>query len=80
MLPFIRYSLLRLVLLMATGALCYLLGLRGVYLLLVAFLVSGVLSLFMLDRQRDVLGQKVGGIFSGINKRIDASARAEDLD
>ena len=80
MLPFIRYSLMRLLLLLGVGAIGYLLGLRGVYQLLIAFLISGVLSLFLLDRQRDLLGQKVGGVFSSINRRIDASARAEDLD
>lgn len=80
MLPFVRYSLMRLVLLLGVGFIGYLLGLRELYLLLIAFLVSGVLSLFLLDRQRDVLGQKVGGIFTRINRRIEESARAEDLD
>lgn len=43
-----------------------------------AVLVSGAISLLVLDRQRNQMGQVVGRFFSGINERIEASARAED--
>lgn len=75
---FIRYTTLRLAMLIAVGAVSYLLGLRDILLLIVAFLVSGILSLVLLDRQRDAMGASVGGLFSRINARIDASAKAED--
>ena len=78
MLAFLRYTTLRFAMLLAVGALCYLLGLRDVMLLIVAFLVSGVLSLLLLDRQRDALGASVGGVFTRINARIDANTRSED--
>lgn len=80
MLAFIRYSTLRFAVLFAVGVVCYVLGMRGLPLLIVALLASGVLSLFLLNRQRDALGESVGGLLSRLNSRIDASARAEDLD
>lgn len=80
MLAFLRYSTLRFVVLLVVGAACYLAGLRGLPLLLVAFIGSGALSLFVLNRQRDALGESVGGLLGHINARIDASARAEDVD
>ena len=46
----------------------------------IAFLVSGILSFFFLDRQRDALGQSVGNVFQRLNARIEANTRKEDLD
>ncbi len=80
MLAFIRYSTLRLAVLLAVGFVLYLFGMRGVALAVVAFLASGVLSLVLLNRQRDQLGKSVGGLFSRINARIDADSRKEDED
>lgn len=80
MLAFIRYSTLRLAMLLAVGFVMYLFGMRGIALAVAAFLVSGVLSLVLLNRQRDQLGQSVGGLFSRINARIDANTRKEDED
>lgn len=80
MLAFIRYSTLRLAMLLAVGVVTYLLGLRGLMLAVVAFIVSGVLSLVLLNRQRDQLGQSVGSLFTRINARIDADSRKEDED
>ncbi len=80
MLAFIRYSTLRLAILLAVGFVAYLFGLRTVMLAAVSFIVSGVLSLVLLNRQRDALGQSVGGLFSRINARIDENSRKEDED
>ena len=77
---FLRYTTLRLSMLLAVGAVGYLLGMRGVLLAAVAFLVSGILSFFVLDRQRDALGQSVGNVFQRLNARIDADSRKEDVD
>lgn len=77
---FIRYTTLRLAMLIAVGGVGYLLGLRDILLLIVAFLVSGILSLVLLDRQRDAMGASVGGLFARINARIEASARSEDVE
>lgn len=77
---FIRYSTLRLAMLIVIGGIAYLVGLRGAVLAVVAFVASGVVSLFVLDRQRDALGESVGGFFKAINARIDANTRKEDVD
>lgn len=45
---------------------------------LAAVLISGAISLFVLDRQRSAVGQVAAGFFGRINERIEASARAED--
>ena len=45
-----------------------------------AILVSGAISIVVLDRQRDRVGAVAAGFFRGINERIEASARAEDDD
>jgi len=43
-----------------------------------AVLISGALSVVLLDRQRGAMAQAVGGFFERINSRIERSARAED--
>lgn len=77
-LAFLRYSGLRIALLVAVGGLAYAVGMRGLLLLLVAFLGSGLLSVFVLRGSRDQLGSNVGGVFQRMNDRIDAATRAED--
>lgn len=72
------YSGLRLLLLIVVGGLAYSLGARGLMLLVLAFVVSGVLSIFVLRRPRSELGTDMGGFFRRINDRIDAATAAED--
>ena len=76
--PVVVYSLLRIAMLVAVGAVLYLLQARGVWLILFAFLISGVLSAFLLRNPREgaVLGFR--SAYKGINARIDESTRAED--
>ena len=78
--PVLLYTTWRIAIFVVTLILLYLVGLREVWLLVLAFLISGVISIFVLDRRRQ---QAVGGftsLFSKMNDRIDASARAEDDD
>lgn len=75
-----KYTLLRLLLLVSFAGLSYALGMRGLLLLLVAFLGSGVVSFFVLRSVRSSAGEQVGGFFRGLNARIDAAAAAEDGD
>lgn len=76
--PLLSYSLLRVLLLLVVGGFAFAIGMRGLLLLVVAFVGSGVLSFFVLRNQRLQLGQRVGGVFQGINARIDSAAAAED--
>jgi len=52
--------------------------LQGLWALVVAIVLSGVISAFALNRQRSAMGEVVGRFFGGINARIDAASRAED--
>jgi hypothetical protein len=78
--PVVVYTLLRLAMLAAVAAVLYLVGLRGVWLLLFAFLVSGVISAFVLTRPREGAVLGITSAVKGVNARIDATARAEDDD
>lgn len=77
---FLRYTTLRLALLIIVGGIAFTLGMRGLPLAIVAFIGSGLASFVILDRQRDELGKSVGGLFQRISARIDADTRKEDLD
>jgi hypothetical protein len=70
----------------ATGAL-YLAGARGLLLLGLALVVSGIVSFVLLSRQRDAMSAaiagRIGGFrgrIDGFRGRIDAGAGAEDDD
>ena len=76
--PFVVYTALRLGLLLVAAALCYVLGARGILLILLAFLISAILSFVLLVPQRDAVGQRTGAYFRRLNDRIEESKRAED--
>jgi hypothetical protein len=52
----------------------------GLLAIIAAILVSGAISLLVLDRQRGRAASVAAGFFGRINERIEASARAEDVD
>ena len=67
--------------------LLYLVGARGLLLLALAFLVSGIASFVLLSRQRDVMSRALMGRLGGgrrraseFRARIEEGARAEDED
>ena len=51
---------------------------RGWWALAAAILVSGMVSAFALNRQRDDMSAGLAGFFGRMNARIDAANRAED--
>lgn len=53
--------------------------LRGLWAAVGAIVISGLISIVLLNRQRSAMGGVVGGFFRGINDRIDAASRAEDI-
>lgn len=53
--------------------------LRGLWAAVLAIVISGAISIVLLNRQRSEMGGVVGGFFRGINERIDAASRAEDF-
>lgn len=52
----------------------------GLLAIITAILASGAISLLLLDRQRGRAASVAAGFFGRINERIEASARAEDVD
>jgi len=77
----IVYSILRIGIFLAAWALIwYLTPLDALWAAVAGLLISGAVSLVVLDRQRGRVGRATGRFFSRINERIDAATRAEDLD
>jgi uncharacterized protein (DUF58 family) len=83
----LAYTSARIVLLVVSVVLLYLAGARGLLLLALAFVVSGILSFVLLSKQRDVMSsalmtrirngrQRAGGF----RARLEEGARAEDED
>lgn len=74
----LRYNGYRLLLLIAVGGAGYLLGLRGTLLVAVALLVSGVLSYFLLYKQRSALALVlVEAVDAGRGRFADRTARED---
>lgn len=78
--PTLVYTLSRVLLFVAVFGVLYLLGARELVLIVLAFLISGAISLVLLSGQRDAMSSSVTGTFRRINERIEASSRAEDED
>jgi hypothetical protein len=83
----LAYTSARLVLLVVSAFLLYLAGARGLLLLLLAFVVSGIASFVLLSRQRDMMsGALMTRLKSrrprapGLRARLEEGARAEDQD
>jgi hypothetical protein len=75
---FLAYNVLRLGLLAACLGVGWLAGLRSVLLIVVALFVSGVLSWFLLRRQREALGLEVERTVERSRVRLAARTVAED--
>lgn len=78
--PVVVYTAMRVGLFVAVWLLLQLVTpLRGLWAAVVAIVISGLISIVLLNRQRSAMGGVVGGFFRGINDRIDAASRAEDI-
>ena len=83
----LAYTSARIVLLVVSVVLLYLVGARGLLLLALAFVVSGIASFVLLSRQRDVMS---GALMArlrnrrtrspGFRARLEEGTRAEDRD
>jgi hypothetical protein len=76
----LNYTFARIGLLVVAYGLGYLAGLRSIILIIAAFLGSSLISFFVLNKQRNAMGQGVNNYFSRINDKIDASTKKEDVD
>jgi Mn2+/Fe2+ NRAMP family transporter len=85
--PALTYTSARILLFVAALGLLYLTGARGLLLLALALLASGILSYVLLSRQRDAMSLKLFNRVSStksriheFSDRIDEGAKAEDAD
>lgn len=76
----LRYTLLRLLILVVVGALVWLIwpGLPVLAVLLVAVFVSGLISIFVLNRSRDEVSARLDRRVSTIKARLNERTAAED--
>ena len=75
------YTLLRVALFGVVWVLVeFLTPFHGLWAAVAALLISGAISVVVLDRPRNKVGAAAGSFFGRINERIEASARAEDAD
>jgi hypothetical protein len=83
----VAYTSARILLLVVSLILLYLVGARGLLLIALACVVSGIASFVLLSRQRDVMSsalmtrvRKRQRRVAGFRTRIEEGARAEDDD
>jgi len=83
----LAYSSARILLLVVSIIVLYLVGARGLLLLTLACVVSGIASFVLLSRQRDVMSgalmARIGTgkrLAAGLRARLEEGARAEDDD
>ena len=83
----VAYTSARILLLVVSLILLYLVGARGLLLVALACVVSGIASFVLLSRQRDVMSsalmtrvRKRQRRVAGFRTRIEEGARAEDDD
>jgi Protein of unknown function (DUF4229) len=78
--PAVAYTLSRIVLFVVALWVLYLLGARGLLLVALAALASGLISFVVLSRQRDAMSAAVSDRVRRLKERMDASTAAEDVD
>jgi Mn2+/Fe2+ NRAMP family transporter len=83
----LAYTSARILLLVVSIVLLYLVGARGLLLLALACVVSGIASFVLLSRQRDVMSSALMDRIrnrrrrvAGLRARIEEGAQAEDED
>ena len=76
--PTLAYTSARILLFLAALGLLYFTGARGLLLVALALLISGVVSFVVLSRQRDAMSGALTSRLRGFRERLDEGARAED--
>ena len=81
----VAYTSARILLLVASAIVLYEIGARGLLLLILAFLVSGIASFVLLSKQRDAMSGALSARLmnrrrrsGGFRARLEAGARQED--
>jgi hypothetical protein len=76
----IVYTTSRILLFAVVLGLLYLVGARGLLLIGLAVLISGIVSFIVLSRQRDAMSGAITSRITNFRERLDEGTRAEDDD
>jgi|HubBroStandDraft_3_1064219.scaffolds.fasta_scaffold528674_2 hypothetical protein len=76
----LSYTLGRLLLFVAALGLMYVSGARGLLLVGLALLISGIISFVVLSRLRDAMSGSITSRITSFRERLDEGSRAEDDD
>jgi hypothetical protein len=76
--PVIAFLWMRTALLIGVALVLMLIGLRGVPAILLALVISSILSIFVLNRQRDLVSGAVDRRLRGLRQRVQDAAASED--
>lgn len=74
------YTLLRLLIFFAAALVLALFGVHGLTLIVIALLISAVVSLPLLSRYRDAMSRSLSGRMDVFKTKIDQGTSAEDND
>lgn len=74
------YTLMRLGFFAVALGVLYLVGARGIVLLVVAAVASAALSFVILARQREAMAGSISTRITRVRERLDEGTRAEDID
>jgi uncharacterized membrane protein len=76
----LSYTLLRLLIFFAAAIVLALFGVHGITLLVVALIISAIISLPLLSRLRDRMSISLSGRVRSFGSQLDAGTKAEDSD
>jgi hypothetical protein len=74
------YTLLRLLIFFAAAIILALFGVHGILLIVVALIISAIVSLPLLSKLRDRMSTSLTGRVQAFNSKLDAGTKAEDND
>jgi hypothetical protein len=74
------YTTARILLFAVMLGLLYIVGARGLLLIGLAVLISGIVSFIVLSRQRDAMSGAIMSRLTNFRERLDEGTRAEDDD
>lgn len=76
--PFLLYTVARVLVFLAVAGILYLFGARGLMLLLLAVIISGLVSFIVLSSLRDKVSERVAARMDASRERRERAAAAED--
>ncbi|MCW2899717.1 MAG: hypothetical protein JWO67_1982 [Streptosporangiaceae bacterium] len=74
----LAYSAARLLVFVVTAGVLFMLGARGLLLIALAILISGVISFVLLARQRDAMSSAVTSVVRARRRKFEAARSRED--